>query len=186
MSSITYIVLAVFIILIFWASQRKFKNKMLCVFHRPNKTKIEIWVPLFARFVRFDQGKYGVGDYEVDPDCVELQWYNRGLNKIFPILIPTMEFWWDTPNPLNPVTKQRTWHTPEVRNASWEEHQHIAYAKAAAQQSGGKKNFLERILPLIMIGLIIITGYLVYTNMQQTAQLSGQVSQMQQQIKLGK
>ncbi len=174
-----------FLFIFFYMSQTRFKNKMLCVFHRPNQTKIEKWVPLSARFVVFDQGRYGIGQYELDQECIELEWYDRGFNKFFPTLIPTLEFNWDTPNPLNfKKGGQSSWHTPEVRYAAWQEHNHNAYAKATAAQSGMKQNkFFTVLVPLIIIGLLVIGFFVIYTT---TSGLQAQIYQMQQQIKVFK
>lgn len=165
----------------FYVSQTKFKNKMLCSFIRPNRQRIEKWVPLYSKYVVFDRGKYGVGHYVCDPDCITMMWYNRGFNKFFPILIPTLEFKWDTPNPLNPKTFESTWHTPEARNASWEEHSHIAFAKGVGTQAGGKSRFPGWLFPLVTIVLVVAVLLIVY---QGLAGLDERLFNLEQLIKV--
>jgi len=166
--SISIAVVAVFVLLIFYMSQQKLKNKMLCTFIRPNRQKIEKWVPLQSKYVVFDRGRYGIGHYECDPMCITMLWYDRGFNKLFPMLIPTLEFKWDTPNPLNPATFESTWHSPEARQAAWEEHQHTAFARAAAAQAGKKGLFGGMgswLLPVIAIILIAAVLFIVYKGL---------------------
>lgn len=163
--AISLLIVVGFVLFMFYYSQQKFKNKMLCTFIRPNRQKIEQWVPLQNKYVVFDRGRYGIGNYRCDPDCITMMWYTRGLNKFFPILIPALEFKWDTPNPLNPKTFESTWYTPEARQAAWEEHQHIAFAKAAATQAGKKSRFPEWLFPAITIVLVLIVLIIVYNGM---------------------
>ena len=137
---------------------------MLCTFIRPNRQKIEKWVPLYSSYVVFDRKKYGIGHYECDPECITMMWFTRGINKFFPILIPTLEFKWDTKYPLNPKTWQVTWKTPEAEHAGWEEHQHIAFAKATAAASGHKGKFPEWFFPLIIVALILAVLYFSYSG----------------------
>jgi len=179
--AVSVAVIVGFVIFVFYYSQQKFKNKMLCTFIRPNRQKIEAWVPLQSKYVVFDRGKYGVGHYIVDPNCVTMMWYARGFNKFFPILIPTLEFKWDTPNPLNPKTFESTWHTPEAREAAWEEHEHIAFAKAAASAAGRRSRIPEWLFPLIITALVLITLYIVW---QGLAGLDRRLFDLEQQIKL--
>lgn len=97
---IMFVIVVAFVLIMFIISQRKFKNKMLCEFIRPNKQKIEAWVPMHSKYVTFDQGKYGIGQYIINPKAIITYWYARGINKFFPCLVPTLIFRWDTPFPL--------------------------------------------------------------------------------------
>ena len=47
------IIILVVTLAIFWYSQIKFKNKMLCYFLRPNRQRIKKWVPLYTNYVIF-------------------------------------------------------------------------------------------------------------------------------------
>ena len=163
--AISIVVIVIFIGIMFYWSQTKFKNKMLCFFIRPNRLRIEKWVPLHNKEVTFGQ-KYGnIEQYICDPNCITMMWYARGFNKFFPILIPTLEFKWDTPNPINPKTFKSTWHTPAARQASWEEHSHIAFAKGVGQQAGRKSRIPEWFFPAITIIAILVVLVIVYQGM---------------------
>ena len=173
--------LAVLIGGVLW-SQSKFKNKMLCYFIRPNRQRIKKWVPIHSKHVRFDRGKYGTELYIIDPNCIALEWYDGGINKLFPVLVPTLEFKWDTPNPQDPTTFESTWHTPEARDAAWEEHEHVAFARATAQQAGKKSRFPDWFFPVVIIVVLIVVGYLVYSG---NTGLESRLHYIEQQIKLG-
>ncbi len=177
---ISFILAVAFIFFLFYHSQTKFKNKMRCYFIRPNKVRIQKWVPLYSKYVVFDRGKYGVGHYICDPDCITLEWYTGGINKFFPILIPNLEFKFDTPNPLNPKTFESTWSTPEARHAAWEEHQHIAFSKGIGEQIGRKKRFPEWFLPAITIVLILAV---LYITMQGLAGLDERLFNLERLVK---
>lgn len=166
------------LLIMFVYNQTKFKNKMLCSFIRPNKQRIEKWVPLHSKYVVFDRGKYGIGHYDVDPDCITLMWYDRGINRLFPSLIPYLEFKWDTPNPLNPNTFQSTWHTPEARHAAWEEHQHIAFAKAASPAIK-KGRFPDWFFPLLTLGVCLILMFFLW-------QMNSKIDYLEQLINIGR
>lgn len=179
--AVSALVVIGFLIAIFYQSQQKFKNKLLCSFIRPNRQRIEAWVPLYSKYVVFDRGKYGIGHYEVDPNCITMMWFTRGLNKFFPVLIPTLEFKWDTPNPLDPKTFESTWHTPEARQAGWEEHQHIAFAKSTAIAAGRRSRFPEWLFPAVVIILLLAALYLSQSGMSG---LDRRLFDLEQQIKL--
>ena len=162
---VSLFIIAIFILFIWSISQTRFKNKMLCRFRRPNHMLIERWVPLYVKYVVFDEGKYGIGQYVVDPRCIQSEWYARGINRLFPALIPTMDFRYDTPYPLNPENFEVTWQTPEVVRAAWQEHNAQEFAKGAGAQSGvGKKK--DRIpswfFGVVAIVLVLAVGFYLY------------------------
>ena len=160
-------IILAFILVIWYFSQTRFKNKMLCRFRRPNHQVIEKWVPLFVKYVIFDNGKYGIGQYVVDPRCIQNMWYDRGFNKFFPALIPTMDFRYDTPYPLNPESFETTWQTPEVVRAAWQEHNAQEFAKGAASQAGLRKKggMASWFLPVVCIVLVLAVGFMMWQFM---------------------
>ncbi len=160
------IIIMMFIVVMMWWSQQKFKDKVLCIFHTQKLTRIEKWVPMDARHVKFGNKKKGdVGMYYVDPACFELYWYDRGVNKLFPCLTPSQDFYWYSPYPVDPRTGKPSWHTPEFRYAAWQEHQYRAFARASEQQGMGasrKQSAIERFMPLIILGVALITLLLLW------------------------
>lgn len=168
--------MGMFIVVII-SGQQKFKNKMLCTFHRPNKQKIERWVPLYTKYVVFDRGKYGIGRYNCNPKCIELQWYDRGINKFFPVLIPTLEFTWFCEEPYDPEKFEISHRSPEASHAARQEDNFMSFTKAAGKASGTKSRFPEWLFPAITIGAIVVIGYLVYS-------MSGQIAALENWIRI--
>ena len=164
-----------------YLSQQKLRNKMLCTFVRSNKTKIEAWVPIDSTQVVWDKGRSGYARYYINPDDIIMQWYARGINRFFPVLIPTLEFRWNSPFTVNQMTGETTWLTPEALNASWEEHQHKAYAQATQQATGKKGRFPDWLVPVATVGLLLIVLYIVWQGM---AGLDLRMFNLEQQLKL--
>jgi hypothetical protein len=177
------VIVLLFALIIFWYSQTKFKNKMLCYFLRPNKQRIKKFVPLYSNYVIFDRGKYGVQRYNVDPNCIILEWYTGGINKLFPTLVPTLDFEWHNPNPRNPATGTVGWRTPEVEYAAFQGQSYVGMARAMAQQAGMKRNKIMELIPLIILGVVIIIGFVMY---QYMGSLNEQMGALQQMINLKK
>jgi len=126
----------------------------------------------------FDRGKYGIERYKVKPKCIVLEWYNGGVNRLFPTLIPTLEFKWFSSDPINPETGDPDIHSPEVEAAAYQGQSYVGLARAMNQQTGGaKRNKLMELIPLITLGLVVIIGFVVYTGM---ANMSAQISAQQQ------
>ena len=73
--SILIAVFAIGIVVLFWYSQSKLKNRLLCTFRRANKTKVEKLIPIKSKYVVFDGGRYNV-----DPKRISLFWFNRGIH----------------------------------------------------------------------------------------------------------
>jgi hypothetical protein len=128
-------------------------------------------VPLYTKYVVWDRGKYGIAQYDVDPECIVMQWYDRGINKLFPMLVPYAEYKWDTPRPLDPRTGKSTWLTPEAQFAAWQEHNHIAFAKGTQQQLGKKERFPAWFFPMITLGVLLIVMFMVYSQGNRIAGL---------------
>ena len=157
---------------------------MLCYFLRPNKQRIKKWVPLYSRHIVFDRGKYGISQYRVNPKCIVMEWWNGGVNKFFPTLVPTLEFRWDTPDPIDPETSEPyRWKTPEVEAAGYQGHGYTAFARAAMQQGGVKRNKIVELVPLIGLGVLVIACIIGY---QLLGNVNLQLGALQQQINLMK
>lgn len=147
-------------------SQASLRNKIFCTFRRPNKTKIEKFVSLRSKFVIFDGGKY-----IVNPKRVTLMWYNRGINAFFPTWVPSLDYRWDTDQPLDPETFEATWETPEARQSMGQEENIKALDRAVAAQTGKKQSRFQEYLPWITLGALIVVVYLVYQMSQNIAVL---------------
>jgi hypothetical protein len=181
--SIIIPVVVIFFFAMFYMSQMKLRNKILCTFTRPNKTEIEAWIPLYSQEVVFDNGKYGIGRYQVVPDCITMQWYTRDFSKLFPTLVPTMKFVWWSDMPLDPTTGKPSWATPEAKQAGRQEDNIKSLARQVANVNSKKSRFPEWFFPVIIIVAVLIVGFLVYSS---NASMSKAIFNLQQQIKLTK
>lgn len=174
MSSSLIVVLAFALIMLIY-SQQKFKNKVHIIMHTQAGIRLELWAPLQARHIRYGNKRRGdAGIYYLIPKYSSNTWWNKGVNMFFPVMVKTWEFWWFCPYPQDPMAIQRydtekkmilpaiSWHTPEVRNAAWQEHQFRAFALASQQQSGKKPSSIERYLPLAAFGLALFALLLVW------------------------
>ena len=178
--SSSIIIILFFLLIIFWYSQTKFKNKMLCYFLRPNKQRIKKWVPLYSKHIIFDRGKYGIERYRVEPKSIITEWYTGGVNRLFPTLIPTLEFRWDDAIPRDPSAKgDVVVRDPEVEAAAYQGQSYVGLARAMNQQAGIKRNKIQELIPLIILGVVIIIGFVVYTGMAGLQQQIGALQQIQ-------
>lgn len=158
---------------LFVYSLYQIQGKIWCTFRRPDKTKVEKWAPMKSKYVHFDKGRYNINTKRI----TLLRW-KRGIFQFFPIFVPSLDFSWDSPNPLDPETFQNTWDTPEAREASGQEDAFKAFAKGITSQVGKKSLLPEWLFPAITIGAILIIGFLVYQQSEHLAYL-------EQLIKLG-
>ena len=147
---------------IFIYSLYQIQGRIWCTFRRPNKTKVEKWVPMRSKYVHFDGGRYNI----ITKRITLLRW-KRGIFQLFPIFVPSLDYSWDTPNPHDPGTYKTTWDTPEAREASQQEDAFKAFARGILTQAGGKSRFSELLIPMITIGAVLIVGFLVYQQGQQ-------------------
>ena len=151
------------ILLMFVYATNSIKGKLLVTFHRQNLTKVEKWCSIKQRHVHFGKGEGGKGYYQVNPEHIELMQFNRGIVfKIFPQMVPSIEFGWDSPDSINPRRNQESWHTPELRAAAWQEYSAQAFAKGTATQVGKKERFPNWFFPALSLGVIVIVLYFVY------------------------
>lgn len=166
------VIIVLFIFVVWYMAQTRFKSKMLCYFIRPNRQRIKKWVPISDTWVIFNAGRGKEKEqYYCDPECITLEWYDGGINRFFPVLIPTLEFRWDTAFPLDPKKFETTWQKPQVVNAAWEAHQHMAFAKGTQSQVSVKGKSPELIFSAITIVIVVVLGYLVFQLMNQVSVL---------------
>ena len=178
----TIAVLAVGALIMFWSSQRKFKDKVYCIMHTQQGIRLELWLPLWQRHVKYGNRKKGdEGIYYINPAYFTNTLWDKGINKFFPAQVKTIEFMWYSPLPINFMAERRwdperqeelpaiSWHTPEVRNAAWNERGYRSFQEASAIVGGtgpakSGLNTIQKIVMLASFGGVIILGYLMWTN----------------------
>jgi hypothetical protein len=99
---------------------------------------------------------------------------------MFPVLIPTLEYKWNSIYPLDPTTFETTWQSPELVQANFQSNQQVAFAKGAqVQASGGKSSkYPQWLIPAVMIGIVVIMGYMIYKMQGQIAGLYEYINSM--------
>lgn len=169
-TSLLYIMILVFCFLSVsvWWSQKKFKDKMLCYFLRPNKQKIEKWVPQYAKYIRFDRGRWKE-KYRIDPRCIAMQWYDRGFNKLWGTWVQTLEFRWDSVDPLDPETFEPVNRGPEEEATMESAEDWQAFNRATREGTGAKSRFPEWFLPVCIAAVLLIVVFVYW-------RLSGQIA----------
>lgn len=150
-----------------WYSQYSLKNKIYCVFHRANKTRIEKFIKEKSKYVYFEGG-----EYVVDTSKIELTWYNRGINSIFPSFVPSLEFTYASRYPLDTETFKQSWYTPEASKALTQEKNIRDLDKATQAQSGQKTSGLSKYLPWITLALLAVALMWIYQMSNNVAMLT--------------
>jgi hypothetical protein len=173
-------VVCLFLVALVWFSQKKFENKMLCRFVLPHNVEIEKWVPIHSRYVVL-KTKRGVERYVIDARYIVMRLYQGGVNKIFPVMVPTLEYNWTSENPIDRSTGEpSSWRTPDIAGAAWQGSQFSAFTKAISAQVA--KKGLAGMLPYIIIaGVVILVGIFLYS---QISGLSAQVDALTQMGKV--
>lgn len=175
MSAGTFFVVAIVLLVgyVFFEQIQK-KNQVYCSFRRPNRTKIEKWVKLHSKYVIFEGGKY-----RVNPKKITLLWWNRGILGMFGVgfWVPSLDYRWDTDQPLDPDTFETTWDTPEVRNMLGSEEDYKDFAKGAPPAGAKKEGVFQRFLPWIMLAILLVLALWIY-------QMQGQLAGLMQLIKV--
>jgi hypothetical protein len=158
------------ILLYTWWSLYSLQGKIKCQFRRKNRTVIDRTIKMTDKIVKFDGGSY-----DVNPRRIDIKWFK--LWGIFPYPMPFLEWKWDSDQPLDPTTFKNSADSPESLQASDSEKSWRGFNQGVDSQVGGKKSSgLERYLPWIAIGAIVIVGFFVY-------QLSGKLSTVDYNVK---
>lgn len=172
--STSLVVVCLFLVGLVWYSQQKFQHKMLCRFVMPHNVEIEKWVPIFSRYVVL-KTKRGTERYVIDARYIVMRLYEGGVNKLFPVMVPTLEYNWTSENPIDRTTGEpSSWKTPDIAGAAWQGSQFAAFTKAIAAQVA--KKGLAGMLPYILIaGVVILAAIFLYSQIQG---LSGEIQSL--------
>jgi hypothetical protein len=168
------IVVVIFFVAMFFYDMARKKNKIYCTFRTPQKTREEKFVSAKSKYVIWRGGRY-----KINPKKITTTWWDRGLLGALKIgyWVQTLDFTWWTDQPLDPDNFEVTWDTPEVRNMLSSEEDYLDFAKHAAPTSGKKESGLQRMLPWIMLGVVVILGYLIF-------QMRGDIAALYQLIQV--
>lgn len=159
----------VIIILMLWFSLKNLEGKIKCVFHTKDRTVEEKTLKTTDKMVKFSQGTY-----EINPRRFSIKWIRLWSVFSFPMLY--QEWKWDSSQPLDPSTFKNSWDTPEARNASDSEREWRGFNQGIDTQLGKKQSGLERWLPYITIGVVVIGLFFLYST------FNGKLGILEQQL----
>jgi hypothetical protein len=167
---VLFVVFIIAVLGLYVYEQVKKKGQLLCIFRTPSKTREEKFVKLQSKYVVYRGGKY-----KVDPEKIQLTWWNRGLWGLLGVgfWVPTLDFTWWTDQPYDPNNFEVTWDTPEVRNMLGSETDYLEFAKGANPQGAKKESAFQRFVPWIALIVAIIAVFVVW-------QLRGDIANLYQ------
>ena len=159
---------------LYFYEQYKKKKQVYCTFRTPSRTKEDKWVSLKSKYVIFRGGKY-----RVNPKKISLLWWDRGILGALKLgyWVPSLDYRWDTDQPLDPDTFEPTWDTPETRDLLSSEEEFADFAKHASPTGSKKGGTFERLLPWVMLGILVIVAFWIF-------QMQGQMAAMTELIKV--
>jgi hypothetical protein len=146
---------------------RRLRKMIRCRYTSRSKQTYEKFVKSDSQKVVFE-GK----EFKVMPSCVTHHWFEKGFNQLFPMFMPEISFTHESQLPVDPNTGKPVIVSAEVKNLMRSQENMASYAgsqQQAVSQGRMKSGLLDKWMPLIMIGLVVAIGYLIYTNMQMEA-----------------
>ena len=160
----------------------KLKDYIYCTFIRQDRTEINKYAKISQGKIEFDNGFYNL---DVKRTTLKLVW-----NGIIPTWVRCLKFKFDSNKPIDPTTWNNTYDKPEDRKAL---NRTEAIQSLMTKQNtilsakAGKKSMLEGLMPVILIGGLLILGYMVYQQQAKTDMLGMSINVLQEQnIKLQK
>ena len=161
-----------------WYSANSAKKRILCVFHRANKTRVEKQIAMTDKKVIFDGGQDAVNIKRI-----ELVWYDKGIAALFPGFRPSLTFKWDSEQPVDPATYRNTWDTPEARQAASSERSWVGFNRGMDATAGKKVSGIMQYLPWIAIAGVVIVGFFVYQQNSKMGIIEEQIQNVGTSIK---
>jgi len=138
------------------------RNKILCRFRQRNRT-------LKVKWAKMDDDEVSDGDYtyNVLTERIVSEWYRKGIYLFFPILIPTLDYIYNSRWPLDLNTGQYSVISPQSLRVMNNEKRFIGFSRGVERQSGSKRQGgLMAYLPLIAVGLVIMVAIYFYQQNQ--------------------
>ena len=172
-----FLIMVVFFIGFSFFQALSAQNKIYCTFIKRDGTEISKYAKLNQGRVEFENGYYNIV-----PNRITLKrvWFG-----VIPTKVVCAKWKWDSNMPIDPTTWKNDYDKPEDRAALDKTEDLRALfetQKVTLSTKGGKKGFLENLMPIIMIGGLIIIGYLVYTQGKKVDQAGYAMNTIQQQF----
>lgn len=163
-SQIALVVLVLFMFGSAWYSIYTLKDKLLCTYRRPSNQKIEKFVKINERKVRF-----GGKEYPIVPSCNSPIWYTRGVLGMLGLgtWVMTADYTWYSDLPFDPKTGKPIIMSPEVRGAMNNEQLMGSFGRGMEKQAGKKQGlFSGGYLGLLIIGGVVLAFFYLYSQQQ--------------------
>lgn len=163
------VIMYILLFLIAWGSLSAWmaKDKVHCTLRRRDSTIIDKDVKPIAGTVILEGYKY-----EVVPNCVAIKFVTKGIHLIFPTWMRQLDYRWDSTKPLNPKDFSNTL-TPEERTILNLKDELLDLEGSTKQALGvkGKETALTRWMPIILIVVLVIVGYLAWNQSQLSSRI---------------
>ena len=175
MSFSTFLVVIVVLMFIMaYYSTNKKRNQILCRYSGKDKTIEQKWLNADKGYVIFRGRKF-----DVITRRIQSFWFTSGIHYLFPTKVNYQEWSWYSRFPHDPDNYENVWETPEVRDAINTSELVQSFYKTTTPTATKKKSMLEAYLPFIILIVVVLGGFFLYTNIQGIA---AHVASMQNQI----
>lgn len=167
------VIVALLFITAYYSTNSK-RNKILCLYSGKDKTDEEKWINTSSGYVIFRGRKFDIISRRITSF-----WMTRGINMIFPTKVNCLKYSWYSRFPHDPDDYHNVWETPEARNAIDTSELVTSYFKTSTPASTKKQSMLQAYLPFIILIVVVLGGFYLYTNMQT---LSAHIAAMQNSL----
>lgn len=168
----------VIVLLIFMAgvySAYSKRSKIFCWFEGEDGTDEFKWITNKDGYIIFRGFKF-----DIVKDRITSLWWTSGIHKLFPTRVNCLKYSWYSRFPHDPRNYGLTVISPRVRKSIDKAEMVKSYFQTSTPTTTTRKEgFIQRWMPLIAVGVIVIMGYYFYTNMQS---LSAGLAALQNQI----
>jgi hypothetical protein len=158
--------LAIIVVAGMWQS-RRMKSFVFCSYTSRSKQAYDKVVKEKNSYVIFEGKKF-----YLLPSFGKSRQFDKGLSAFFPTKITAYDFRWNSPYPVDPNTGEPAILSPEVEKALDQEGILLAayqnQGQAGLSGTKGKGGMMEKMMPIILIGLTVAVAYLIYTNLQSS------------------
>lgn len=160
-------------------SLNQVKNKVHCYFITPQLTLIKKWIKSMQRRVEFMGGWY-----YVHPKRVIGEDMSSGIHAFFPTKASALIFKWDSTQALDPRTFSNDYEKPEDRAGldATEDIRGYSAGNVQAIAAKGKQTLLERLQPILIVVVVVIVGYMMYSMTKRMDMLGQALNVIQQQL----
>jgi hypothetical protein len=168
-----FVIVLIFIAAAIYSTYKK-RGQIFCYFEGEDGTDEYKWVKYQSGYVIFRNYKF-----KVMTERITNMWYKGGIHLLFPTRVPVLKYSWYSEYPHDPKNFGRTVVNPQVRKAINKSETFESYFKTSSPSVKQSMGFMQRWLPLIAIGIVVIVAVYLYNN-QQT--MMAMFNSMQNQI----